>query len=214
MGSRDGFVEVASEEVERFAGSAETVVIDGPTPPRLRRQIMGREAKRCGNPRCDHRAKHCHHIEFRSHGGETSLENEVGVCEVCHALIHAGLLRVSGDANGTLSWSPAVSDQALGGKIAAEGAAADRLPVLRIVTGSEAGPTKESAIADSAERKVSTTPTARTACALDLAALAQGLTRLGVSAARSKQIIGSTVAALPHGEHTESNVLRRALAAI
>ena len=87
VGTRDGFVEVAAEEVERYEGCAEQTVIDGPTPPGLRRRVMARDAGRCGNPRCHHRADHCHHIVFRSRGGKTKLANEVdSVAASDHAL--------------------------------------------------------------------------------------------------------------------------------
>ena len=145
VGTRDGFVEVAPAEIERYEGSAEQVVIDGPTPPKLRRRVLAREAGRCGNPRCRHRADHCHHIVFRSRGGKTELANEVAVCSTCHALVHAGLLRVRGRANDELRWSPIVGDDSLKRAVASERAAAserggatrlslsqaDRLPVLQ-----------------------------------------------------------------------------------
>jgi 5-methylcytosine-specific restriction endonuclease McrA len=106
VGTREGFVELDTEELERHEGCAEPVVVDGPTPPALRRRILAREADRCGNPRCHHRADHCHHIVFRSEGGKTELSNEVAVCATCHALIHAGLLRVTRDADGALGGCP------------------------------------------------------------------------------------------------------------
>ena len=84
-------------------GCAEPIVIDGPTPPKLRRQVLAREGGRCGTPRCHHVADHCHHIVFRSQGGKTKLANEEAVCGTCHALIHAGVLRVSGLADGAAS---------------------------------------------------------------------------------------------------------------
>ncbi len=150
VGTRDGFVEVAAEEIERYEGCAEPVVIDGPTPPKLRRQVLAREAGRCGNPRCHHRADHCHHIVLRSRGGRTRLANEVAVCRTCHALVHAGLLRVWGQVDDALRWSPVACDESLERAVASERVAAQGLPVLQLVE--EAGPsdgTAESANADS-----------------------------------------------------------------
>ncbi len=49
---------------------------------------------------------------------------------------------------------------------------------------------------------------------LDLDALACGLIRLGVPAARSTKIIGAAVEALPCDQLTEANVLRSAIASI
>jgi 5-methylcytosine-specific restriction endonuclease McrA len=196
VGTRDGFVEVAAEEVARYEGSAERVVIDGPTPPGLRRGILAREAGRCANPRCDHRADHCHHIVLRSRGGRTEMANEVAVCVTCHALIHAGLLRVSGRADGALGWSPVAPDDSLAREVASGAAVADRLPVLQLEP-------RESAIADSPCEH-----------APDLDDLAHGLMRLGVPAVRSRRMIDAAVGSLPRGEITEASVLRRAIASI
>ena len=197
VGTREGFVEVAPEELERYEGSAEAVVIDGPTPPRLRRQILGREGGRCGNPRCQLPASHCHHVKFRSRGGRTELDNEVAVCTTCHALIHAGLLRVSGNANAELSWAPAVDP--VSARVAPpDRTRADRLPVVQVATSDDG---RESAIADSAT-------------ALDPEQLAGGLTRLGVSVRESRKIIQEAMAALPLAEQSEASILRRALGRI
>ena len=57
VSARDGFIAVSPAEVARYEGCAEQVVIDGPTPPRLRRQLLGREGGRCGNPRCHNLAE-------------------------------------------------------------------------------------------------------------------------------------------------------------
>lgn len=45
-------------------------------------------------------------IVFRSKGGRTVLSNEVTVCDRCHALIHAGLLEVTGRPGEELKWIP------------------------------------------------------------------------------------------------------------
>jgi len=237
VATRDGFVEVAPEELERFEPCAEPVVIDGPTPAALRRRVLAREARRCGNPRCDNRADHCHHIVFRSRGGKTGIENEVAVCRTCHALIHAGLLRVRGDASGDLQWLPAgADDRSPGREVAADRAAADRLPVLQLVAGSaesadadsDGSPGSQSAGADSngsaasrsADADSDASPPSQSADAdstaggIDPAALAHGLTRLGVPLPRSRQMIRAAICAIPRGEITEAAVLRRALAMI
>ncbi len=207
VGTREGFVEVTREELERYEGSAEPVVIDGPTPPRLRRQVLAREAVRCGNPRCLNRAAHCHHIRFRSQGGKSELANEVAVCATCHALVHAGLLRVRGDANDALTWTPVV-DSLLTCDWQTDRTAATELPVLELSSSTPRGfgppcDAPESAIADSVS-----------AASLDHEALAGGLVRLGVSVSRSRQVIAQVVAALPNDERNEATVLRRSLAAL
>ena len=202
VGTRDGFVEVSDAEIQRYEGCAEEIVIDGPTPPKLRRQVAARDGGRCGNPRCHHRADHCHHIVFRSQGGKTKLANEVAVCTTCHALVHAGLLRVGGLAPDTLSWLPVAIADSLAREVDAGRSVADRLPVVQFESPSARA---ESASADSAVVDNR---------GLDLDDLTRGLTRLGVTARRSKRIIDAAIESLPPAETTEENVLRRALASL
>ena len=219
VGTRDGFVEVVPEEVERYEGCADPVVIDGPTPAKLRRRILAREAGRCANPRCHYQGDHCHHIVFRSRGGKTELANEVAVCTTCHALVHAGLLRVSGRADGELRWSPVASDDSLRRTVASEASVADRLPVAQLVAqranreGRSDG-TEESAFADSVPEPAADDRNVVDDLALNLDDLEHGLMRLGVPAARSRRIVDAAVGALPRAELTEANVLRRAVASI
>jgi 5-methylcytosine-specific restriction endonuclease McrA len=208
VATRDGFVEVPATEVEPHEGCAETVVIDGPTPPALRRRILAREGERCGNPRCGHRADHCHHIVFRSRGGRTEAGNEIAVCATCHALVHAGLLRVTGRANGELCWQPAASGDGLGAALGADRAAAERLPVLHLEAplswaDARAANGEESADADST-----------TGAVVDRDALASALVRLGVPVDRSKRLVGAAIEALSPGTRTDTAVLRHALASL
>jgi len=107
----DGPVEVSSESVDRLGGAAAVDVleedIDRQNPVGLARRVKLRDGGMCQNPGCGHKGKlHAHHIEHRSHGGRTHPANEVAVCTRCHALLHAGLLRVSGDMDTGLSWQP------------------------------------------------------------------------------------------------------------
>jgi len=224
LGTRDGFVEVAPEELDRYMGSAETVEIDGPTPPRLRRQLLAREAGHCGNPRCGNPADHCHHIVFRSQGGKTDLANEVAVCTVCHALVHAGLLRVSGRADTGLHWSPVACNSSIGRDVAAGQNRADRLPVLRLVSATPATSRTSRTLATSAtgapiESEAQSAGGAQSAIAdsdyetVNRDDLAHGLKRLGVPAGRSRQLIDAAIASLPRGETTEESVLRAAIRA-
>ncbi len=214
VGTRDGFVEVAPKELDRYASSAEPVVIDGPTPPGLRRKILAREAGRCANPRCGEWAAHCHHVVFLSKGGKTRLDNEVAVCTACHALIHAGLLDLRGDANGELCWSPVVAPSPAHAA-ASDRSTADRLPVLHLEccgSGDVHPQQAESAFADSlgagAVLREPDSPE------LDPAELATGLTRLGVSVRRSRRIIDDVLKRIPPSERTESRVLSQAVASI
>jgi len=211
VATRDGFVEVSAGEVERFEGSAEQVAIDGPTPPGLRRRVMAREGGRCGNPRCRNRADHCHHIVFRSQGGKTELANEVAVCVTCHALVHAGLLRVSGDVGENLRWAPISCADSLKRGVSSGRAVADRLPVLHLVN--------ESAVADShcgprvAQSAVADAPGVA-GDGPNRDDLAQGLIRLGVPVGRSRLLIDAAIAALPRAEPSEAEILRQAIRSI
>jgi hypothetical protein len=227
LGTEDGFVEVAPAEVERYEGCAEQVAIDGPTPPRLRRRVLAREAGLCGNPRCGHRADHCHHVVFRSRGGKTELANEVAVCGTCHALIHAGLLRVTGDARDGLRWIPVACGDSLRREVADGLGQADRLPVLKLVVEQSAnadsgrafahGPAASSAPAPAAASSSAPAP-ASAAASVDGVVnrddLALGLVRLGVPAARSKRLIDAAIRALPTEQVNEANVLRTAIRSI
>jgi hypothetical protein len=217
MGTRDGFVEVESQEVERYEGSAEAVVLDGPTPPGLRRRILAREAGGCGNPRCSHRADHCHHVVFRSQGGRTDLANEVAVCATCHALIHAGLLRVSRSSAGDLCWLPVVDKDSLNRKLAANRTTAAQMEQSAIADSTKPASTPpQSAIADST-KPASASPQSAIAdsgVTLNLEDIAYGLVRLGVPIRRSRKLVNAAAAALPRSERTEASVLRRSLALI
>ncbi len=107
----DGLVEVSSESVDWLGGDTDVDVLeednDRPNPASLARRVKLRDGNQCQNPGCGHRGKlHAHHIQYRSHGGRTHPVNEVAVCTWCHALLHAGLLRVSGDMDMGLSWKP------------------------------------------------------------------------------------------------------------
>ncbi|MDJ0974132.1 MAG: AAA family ATPase [Planctomycetota bacterium] len=69
--------------------------IDGPTPSRLRRQVIARDKGRC---RCcgSKRRLMVHHIQYRSKGGRTRACNLITLCMGCHALVHANLLILVG----------------------------------------------------------------------------------------------------------------------
>ena len=74
---------------------------DKPTPTWLRDEIFGRDGYVCVH--CGRAGElHVHLVHFRSHGGRTIAANLTSTCTQCHALIHAGLLRVEGTAPHTL----------------------------------------------------------------------------------------------------------------
>jgi len=121
--TEDGPVSVSEKRIEELAPSSNVLEIgpeeelaakglpvdqlDPPNSASLARMVVHRDGARCGNPGCESRLRlHAHHIVFRSAGGRTSLANEIAVCDRCHALIHAGLLDVSGSPYTDLTWSP------------------------------------------------------------------------------------------------------------
>jgi len=213
MMTADGPVEVAPAEIERLEGCAETIVVDGPTPPALRRRILAREGGRCGNPRCHHRADHCHHVVFRSRGGATDLANEVAVCAACHALVHAGLLGVEADADGALQWTAAVAPAGRGSDAMANRDEAERLPVLEVtfcaaMNVEVAGVARESARADS----TSNSPEAEDLSEVAVDDLTGGLVRLGFGLSESRRRVIDAARSLRPDERTEAAVLRGALA--
>jgi hypothetical protein len=203
MATTDGFVEVGADELDRHEGCAQPIVIDGPTPPAMRRRILAREGERCGNPLCHHRADHCHHIVFRSRGGATDPSNEIGVCTTCHALIHAGLLRVTRRADGELTWSPASVGNGVGAPARSDRDAAARLPVLHL----------ETPVTSRSGASGTVPASTRVDSASNVDDLASGLVRLGFTATRSRELIVDAIESLAPAERTEASVLRGAIAA-
>lgn len=51
------------------------------------------------------RKAHHHHVVFRSAGGKDETGNLMLACGICHSNIHAHRLTVSGNADGTLTFS-------------------------------------------------------------------------------------------------------------
>ncbi len=99
-------VEITPEEEERVA-DLPAGEVDKPNSARLTRQVLHRDGLKCANPDCNRTDDlQAHHIKFRSEGGPTSLSNEVAVCRICHAMIHEGLLEVTGSVDSGLTWKP------------------------------------------------------------------------------------------------------------
>ena len=60
----------------------------------------------CRVPGCAARSTTLHHIVFRSHLAPDAMwdpANLLTICPAHHALVHAGLLRIEGDANGKVA---------------------------------------------------------------------------------------------------------------
>jgi len=82
-----------------------------PNTPAIRQKVLGRDGLQCRVPGCTNRARLVsHHVIWRSHGGATTVDNEVGLCQSCHSLIHEGALRVVGNASTGLEWLGADGD--------------------------------------------------------------------------------------------------------
>ena len=57
----------------------------------LCKRVLERDGWKCQN--CGFRNNlHVHHIVYRSHNGEDTMENLITVCNLCHDEIHAGRL--------------------------------------------------------------------------------------------------------------------------
>jgi hypothetical protein len=68
-------------------------------PAETREQVLRRDQHRCRN--CHgHVAPQVHHIEPRAQGGSNDPGNLVTLCQICHGLIHRGLLFLEHDPGG------------------------------------------------------------------------------------------------------------------
>jgi len=72
----------------------------------MRRHVLRRDGFRCACPECPHVVwLDIHHVSFYCSGGLTVPENLVLCCSKCHANIHDGNLRVTGNAEEGLTWT-------------------------------------------------------------------------------------------------------------
>ncbi|MHC4100021.1 MAG: AAA family ATPase [Planctomycetota bacterium] len=65
--------------------------------PSVRRRVLARDRHRCRHCGSPHRL-HLHHVIPWSKGGRSRMKNLITLCRTCHALVHAGLLVIAGDA--------------------------------------------------------------------------------------------------------------------
>jgi hypothetical protein len=76
--------------------------------PRRRSTVQQKARRRdeglCQVPFCSRAATPVHHIVFRSHGGGNGLENLTSLCAAHHHAVHAGWIRVWGEAPDKLQW--------------------------------------------------------------------------------------------------------------
>lgn len=64
-----------------------------------RRDVKKRDKGRCVIPGCREASRHMHHITFRSRGGKWTSGNIASLCVLHHQLVHAGEIRIAGDAD-------------------------------------------------------------------------------------------------------------------
>ncbi|MDZ7677584.1 MAG: DUF222 domain-containing protein [Acidimicrobiales bacterium] len=68
-----------------------------------RRQVHGRDIV-CRGFGCDRKIRQIHHIHHWSNGGETNLDNLVGLCWEHHRLVHEGGWTIEGNPNGEITF--------------------------------------------------------------------------------------------------------------
>jgi hypothetical protein len=191
--------------------------------PKLRRQILLREGQRCANPYCRKTAHQCHHIRLRSHGRPTELWNEVALCSTCHALVHAGRLRVTGRPGEALEWTTAGTT--LDRELSSHGDEAGQLPVVQLPSAFPNG--GSSGIPDDATREaaagrfpsppgagrtaVQASPAVGTLPPDLLRDLIGGLEKLGFDKVTAKHDLLRAAAELPYGKCTEKTLIEAAL---
>lgn len=63
--------------------------------------VRGRDKGRCRIPNCADRAAHVHHLVYRSksRGLRWDPRNLASLCVAHHALVHAGIIQISGNAD-------------------------------------------------------------------------------------------------------------------
>jgi 5-methylcytosine-specific restriction endonuclease McrA len=57
-------------------------------------EVMARDKWKC---RCCGRRNnlHCHHVRFRSHGGDDIMENLLTLCDECHSKLHERWIEIT-----------------------------------------------------------------------------------------------------------------------
>lgn len=73
---------------------AEGIASNAETPPALRTKVLSRDGHACVHCK-GRRGLHAHHVQWRSRGGLTQLNNLVTLCVRCHGLVHEGFLEVA-----------------------------------------------------------------------------------------------------------------------
>lgn len=68
-----------------------------------REAVKRRDKGKCVVPGCKERSEHMHHITYRSKGGKWRSENICSLCPSHHAMVHAGRIHISGNADDHLT---------------------------------------------------------------------------------------------------------------
>lgn len=200
----DGPVRVDAEVVDRVADVAQTVTltaadvaepkplpdgaIDRPNSSALARKVRARNGERCANPGCGtRRGVQAHHIRYRASGGPTVPGNETAICRTCHTLVHAGLIEIERGPGGKLEWRP-------------------RIRSVAVAQTFDPSPQIAELMAD-----VPLPASSATAPALDVDALVDGLTSLGLGRRAARDRLDAAMDALGPSATEEAAVLREAL---
>ena len=75
--------------------------------PEIRNFVLERDGWKCTYPGCNSRCElDAHHVEYRSRGGSDEPWCLTSLCRFHHALLHTGVIGVSGRAPFELVWTP------------------------------------------------------------------------------------------------------------
>ncbi len=88
-------IHIAPEEEQPLAPLPDDAEPDDETPTEMRTKVLARDGHRCQSCR-GRRDLHAHHVQPRSTGGRTQLNNLVTTCRYCHGLLHQDRLVVTG----------------------------------------------------------------------------------------------------------------------
>lgn len=79
-------------------------LLDARNERACREIVRGRDKGRCRIPNCHNRAEHVHHVVYRSHSKARRWDprNVASLCADHHALVHAGVIQISGNADDEL----------------------------------------------------------------------------------------------------------------
>ena len=70
-----------------------------------RKAVKARDKGKCVTPGCKERSAHVHHIVYRSHGGRWQSSNCASLCPFHHGLVHAGKIKIMGNADVHLTFT-------------------------------------------------------------------------------------------------------------